>query len=480
MKKKSNKYVMVILCGGYGSRLWPLSTPEMPKQFAKILDGKSILQEIVFNFQSLVFPIAEIEELIIVSSEDCKYIIEDQLGFYKGKIKLLLEPFSKNTFYSIALASHYVANKFGDIPMLICPCDNLFNIDDHFNIELSDAISYSFENIDKLIILTTKPKSIKNLYGFVKITPNENKSICNEVVSFYEKPSLKKTKSFFTDPNFLWSTGTFLVNSTFVINNLSKIDQKLSKIIIDLHKSSSEKFGATYYNKDNFVSLIPFSFDSFFITKLDKRLLGSILISSSWFDLGCFSGLEEFLNHANLGDNFIISNRDDNVNIIHSSKPIATSGLKDITILDLPGIIFISKNKNFEQLIIDTRNSHPKLNNKFLETIYSYRPWGKFNLIYKDTGLWIKKIFLNPGSEISLQKHNFRSEIWLVLDNEILVSVSGENKVLKTGDVITIPVGVVHKMTNNTKLISIILEIGHGKLVEDSDIIRFTDIYLRD
>ncbi len=470
---------MVILCGGYGSRLWPLSTPEMPKQFSKLLGNKSILQELVLNYQSDAFIDLELEELVIVSSEDYKYIIEDQLDSYKGKIKLLLEPYSRNTFYSIALASQYVADKFGDIPMLVCPCDNLFNVDDNFHNELCDAINYSLENIDKLIILTTKPRSIKNLYGFVKIIPNKKKSICNEVVSFYEKPALKKTKSFFADPNFLWSTGTFLINSAFVNNNLSKFDKKLFKIIIDLHQSSTERFGAIYYNKSIFYNLIPYSFDSFFITKLDKRLLGSILISSLWFDLGSLSGYLEFMNYANLSPDSLISSRDDNVSIIHASKPIATSGLKDITILDLPGIIFISKNKNFDQLLLDTKHAHPKLSKSYIDTVNSYRPWGKYNLIYQDKGLWIKKIFLNPKSEISLQKHNFRSEIWLVLQNEISVSVGGENKILNTGEIIEVPAEVIHKMVNTTNSISIILEIGYGEMVDDFDIVRYSDKYLR-
>ena len=467
----------VVLCGGCGTRLWPLSRRNYPKQFIDLNDGPTLFQKTIKRLQLLHNKFFKIHEVLIVTNEKYRYLVLQQLEEIEinFKFRIICEPISLNTAPSLTLAS--LAAKDSDLVVL--PSDHHIKNDSIFKSTIHKAIRCVQNNC--IFLIGVKPKNMKCSYGYITYSGKET---IKKVTGFTEKPNSKLADEIVTKGSSMWNLGIFILNSGTWLNAISITDNKMYRLI---KKSWDNRTTDGFFLRPNKSIFSKSPSNSIDYAVMEKALsinleMKIIELKTQWSDLGEFSSLDTIYKKNHKGNIFqgnVTEKGAKNTMVISTDRSVALLNVKDLIVVDTKdALLIINKNSSSSlQVIID---KFEKINKDALvEDSKVHRPWGKYEIILNEKNNKIKKITVNPKSELSYQSHKFRNEHWIVLSGTATVKKNNETYKIRKNESTYIAKGEKHKLINNGKKELKIIEVQTGKKVSEEDIIRYEDIYGR-
>lgn len=452
----------LILAGGSGTRLWPLSRTFFPKQFLKLPGHQSSLfQQTFARCLELTAP----EDIYIVTGIDFKYLALRQIeecGYSLDEKQILIEPMQKNTLPAIYFGIRQACRKPDDV-VIVFPSDQLIPQEK----ELVNTLKYAEELADEyLVIFGVTPTKPHTGYGYIK--PGRQLSAGFAVDGFKEKPDEETARRYISE-GYLWNSGIFM----FRFDMFAKELQSYAPEIYDAFKNAN--IG------EAFARVPAVSIDYGLIEKAQK--LAVVPLRLLWSDLGSFDALyEEDENDENgnivYGDGIILDSSD-NLVYTEKNKAAALVGVDDLIIVDAKDALLVCKKGQSEKVrdIVEIMKARKDLRAE--QHTVSYRPWGSFEVLGDGPFYKIKRISVLPGKQLSSQLHYHRDEHWIVVSGMARVTVEEESYLLRSGESTFIKTGLQHRLSNPGKIMLEVIEIQQGEYLQEDDIIRFEDDYGR-
>jgi len=452
----------VILAGGSGSRLWPLSRELYPKQLLNLYAEKSLLQS-TFKRLNEIIPS---ENIISITNTKHQANVKMQLGALSENSIILSEPVSKNTAPAIALGVKYLidTNNSEEI-LLVVPSDLLIEDDKAFVETIKEA--EKFANEGYIVTFGIKPTYAETGFGYIKADGNK-------VLNFTEKPDKQTADKYLQDKNYYWNSGIFMFKASVMMKEFEQYSTDISKIIRNIDCSNKT---------------IPFNdFDKMPNISLDYAIMeksqniAMIELKSDWKDLGSWQSIYEVSQkdeNNNVFVGHVLDKGSTNSFVYSSSKLVATIGLEDTVVVETEDAILACKKDKTQEVkqIYETLKKQHDGTQMVHKTVY--RPWGFYTVIAEGKGFQTKLIHVNPGQKLSVQSHNHRSEHWVVLSGMAKVVLEGKDHILSPGHSIDIGLKAIHSLQNPYKDDLEIIEVQKGDILSEDDIIRYEDMYGR-
>lgn len=458
----------IILAGGSGSRLWPLSRELYPKQLLNLISDKSLLQS---TFERLTNCMQK-DEILSITNTKHSANVRMQLAQLTENPKVLSEPVSKNTAPAIALATKYIMQETGEDPViLVVPSDHLIQDKEHFLSTVKKGEKLAEEGY--IVTFGIKPNYPETGYGYINtLNPLD---IGFKVKEFVEKPNLETAEKYLKAGTYYWNSGIFMFKASTMLAEIEKNAPEISKIAqnVDFTKSSDIPFV-------EFDKMPSISIDYAVMEKSDKIAL--VALESDWNDLGSWQSIYDVSKkdeHNNVFIGHVIDEGSKNSFVYASSKLVTTIGLEDTVIVETEDAILACKKDRTQDVkhIYETLKKQNDDTHLIHKTVY--RPWGFYTVIAQGNGFLSKIIHVNSGQKLSVQSHNHRSEHWVVLTGTAKVVLEANERILSPGHSVDIPVKAIHSLQNPYKEDLEIIEVQKGDILAEDDIIRYEDIYGR-
>lgn len=452
----------VILAGGSGSRLWPLSRELYPKQLLNLYAEKSLLQS-TFERLNKFIPSANI---ISVTNSKHHANVKMQLGEFNGNTIVLPEPVSKNTAPAIALSVKYIIeNSDDDETVLVVPSDLLIEDNEKFIQSVKEA--EKFVEQGKIVTFGVKPSYAETGFGYIK-------SVENSVIEFCEKPNFETAKKYIQDGGYFWNSGIFMFKVSTIIKELEHYCPEISTIIKNIN-CTEKSISFTEFEKMPNISI------DYALMEKSKNI-AMVELASDWKDLGSWQSIYEVSpkdNNNNVFVGHVLDKDSKNSFVYSSSKLVATIGLEDTVVIETEDAILACKKDKTQEVkqIYETLKEQHDGTQMVHKTVY--RPWGFYTVIAEGKGFQTKLIHVNVGQKLSVQSHNHRSEHWVVLSGMAKVVLEGKEHILSPGHSIDIAVKAIHSLQNPFDEDIEIIEVQKGDILSEDDIIRYEDMYGR-
>lgn len=450
---------IIILAGGGGTRLFPLSRDCYPKQFLHVIDNKSLLAQTIERFLGLV----EAKDIIIVTNERYIFHVQAELKTINAQeAHIITEPMGKNTAPAIALAQSYCQDVLqcdDDEILFVSPSDHLIKPIDVFQDLIRNAQDVAKDNIVTLGIKPTKPEIG---YGYIEAEKNNN--LAKKVISFKEKPDLATAKEYIASGNYYWNGGMFM----FSIATMQAELTKYMPAIIDITQSGYQ------YAVDNFINMPDISID-YAVAEKSQKMMMIPMENIYWNDIGSFDAIAEVLSDKDknvLKGDILAENCIDTM-IIGDNRLIAGIDLENLMIIDTPDALLVAKKGESQKVKNIVNKLKQSKRKEAKENVTMYRSWGKYTLLTESKGYRVRKIEMNPGASLTMQMHYHRSEHWTVISGTGKTIINDRESIFTENQSTYIPMGVKHKLSNPGKIPLIIIEVQSGKYISEDDIVVF-------
>lgn len=458
----------IILAGGSGSRLWPLSRELYPKQLLNINSDKSLLQ---MTFERLN-KFMSAENIVSITNVKHTANVKYQLEQISDAVKILSEPLSKNTAPAIALAVKFIQESENDPVILVVPSDHLINDEENFLATVKKGEKLAEEGY--IVTFGIQPDYPETGYGYINVL-NEPLMDGFKVKEFVEKPDAETAQKYVDAKTYYWNSGIFMFKASTMIQEIKKLAPEIAKVMDKFDFSESS---AIEYNL--FDQMPNISIDYAIMEKSDKIAL--VKLESDWNDLGSWQSIYD-VSKKDSNDNVmlghVIDENSKNSFVYSSSKLVATIGLEDTVLVETEDAILACKKDKTQEVkkIFETLKKQNNDAHLIHKTVY--RPWGFYTVIAQGAGFLTKIIHVNAGQKLSVQSHNHRSEHWVVLSGEAKVILEDKEHILSQGNSIDIPLKAVHSLQNPSDVDLEIIEVQLGELLIEDDIVRYEDMYGR-
>ncbi len=469
--------IPVILSGGAGTRLWPVSREAFPKPFMKMADGESLIEKTLKR--ALTVP--GVESVLTVTNQD--YFFQTRDAYASGNFDFvwhadwLLEPTSRNTAPAIAAAAlHIMENYSEQALMLVLPADHLIGNVNDFNLAVEKAKVIA--NQGYLVTFGVRPSSPEPGFGYIEAGENLTEGFL--VSRFIEKPGITKATELISQEQYFWNSGMFCMRVDVVLEELRKYSPDLLKIVEKSYRNGLLKNKPVLLDDACFAKVSNISFDYAIMEKTDKAAV--IVADFDWNDVGSWeamSSLDISDEDGNISQAESIILESNNCYLQSSDRLIAVIGLRDIFIIDTPDALLVANRKNLQQVkqvVAELKKQdHPLY--RLHQTVY--RPWGSYTILEDSDRFKIKRIIVKPGQRLSSQMHYHRNEHWIIVSGTALISNGDNKQILLTNQSTYIEAGVKHRLENPGIKDLVLIEVQSGEYLGEDDIVRYEDIYGR-
>ena len=468
------KIVPVILSGGSGTRLWPLSRKQYPKQYLPLVSDNTMLQETILRLSGL----DNLAEPIIICNEEHRFIVAEQCQQINiTNPTILLEPIGRNTAPAIAAAAIQAQKISEDSMLLVLSADHVIKDVNEFH----KAIDIAFKQAQKAKLVTfgIVPTEANTGYGYIKSAINETGG-AYQVEEFVEKPDAKTAKSYLEKGNYLWNSGMFMFQANTLVDELSKHSPNIVISVIDAVRKSKQDLDFIRLDEKSFKSSPSDSIDCALMEKSNNVVV--VPLDAQWSDVGSWSALYDIGeqdNNGNVIKGDVIAKDTRNTYINADHHMIVTLGIENLIVVDTPDATFIATQDKAHEVKAIVRSLQLDIRDEGDVHRKVYRPWGWYDSIEYGNSFQVKKLHINPGEKLSLQMHHKRAEHWIVVNGVATVINGDQELTLTQGQSTYIPIKTVHCLENQTDDPLEIVEVQSGKYLGEDDIVRFENSYNR-
>ncbi len=465
--------VPVIMAGGSGTRLWPLSRAMYPKQFLPLVSRRSMLQETVARVEGL-----DAEQGIFLCNADHRFLVAEQLreAGYRGA-RIILEPVARNTAPAVALAALDLVDRRGDGTMLVMAADHVIGDLDAFHEAVRRAARLAEQG--RLVTFGIVPTHAETGYGYIETGDADGDGFA--VSRFVEKPDEAAAAEYLAAGNFLWNSGMFVIRASDYIDELQRFRPDILAACRAALDAARPDIDFLRIGVDEFSACPSDSIDYAVMEHTDRAAV--VPLDAGWNDIGSWSALwevDEKTDHGNayLGDVLLHDTRN---SLVHAtSRLVAAVGLEDVIIVETKDAVMVSHKNAVQDIKEVVGRLKERDRPEYLHHRDVYRPWGHYDCIDGGERYQVKRIRVKPGAKLSVQMHHHRADHWIVVSGSARVTVDERTFLVTENESTYIPIGAVHSLENPGKVDLDLIEVQSGAYLGEDDIVRLEDLYGRE
>lgn len=472
---KFSQLIPVILSGGSGTRLWPISRKFYPKQFIPLRNERSLFQDTVIRTKALGHGI---QSPMVICNEEHRFMAAEQLRTQDIEdAEIILEPIGRNTAPAICLAALRAKERDQDAVLLILPADHILDTDEQFSMAISNAMELCMQN--HLVTFGIVPTRPETGYGYIKVGEQVSHG-ASKVDQFVEKPKMATAEEYVKAGNYLWNSGMFMFKAADLLSELEKHEPEILADVTKAYSKKAKDLDFIRIDKESFSQCKSESIDYAVMEKTSKATV--VPLASAWNDVGSWHALwessqQDEKKNAVTGD--VILEDCEGCYVHSSNRLIAAIGMQDVVIVETADAVMVTprdqaqKVKNIVEKLKETGRDESEIHLKV------YRPWGDYQSIDNAERFQVKRITVKPKERLSLQKHHHRAEHWIVVNGTAIVTCDDKEFLLSENQSTYIPIGATHRLENPGMIPLELIEVQSGAYLGEDDIVRFEDIYGR-
>ena len=463
----------VLLCGGVGSRLWPVSRQGRPKQYLNLIGESSMLQQTLTRIESLTQTAP-----IIVCNEEHRFLVAEQvrqLGFTSPTI--ILEPEGKNTAPAIALAALAIAAAEPEAQLLVLPADHYVGKPEALIDAIEKATSASSQG--KLVTFGLVPSRPETGYGYIK----RGEALAPDVSvleQFVEKPDQPTAEGYIASGDYVWNSGMFMFSATRFLESLAQFQPEMARVCGRAMEQAEHDMDFVRPNAEVFATCPSDSID---YAVMEHTPEGAVVsLDCDWSDIGAWSALWEVGDQdaaGNVTQGDVVLNKTQNSYVRSQSRLVTATGVSDLVVVETADAVMVADRHSVQDVkeIVTVLKASSRSEADVHQRVF--RPWGSYESLTSGNGFQVKRLIVNPGQQLSLQLHHHRAEHWVVVRGTAKV-VNGDSELILSADQSTyIPLGVKHRLGNPSSEVLELIEVQSGSYLGEDDILRFDDVYGR-
>lgn len=467
--------IPVILAGGSGTRLWPLSRKLYPKQLLPLLDRNTLVQNTLARLQGL----DAMAEPVIICNEEHRFIIAEQMrAMGVNPSAIILEPVGRNTAPAVAVAALSVLASDPDAVLLVLPADHLIADPAGFHDAVREAAAHAEKG--HLVTFGIVPTAPETGYGYIRQGAALDGSSARAIDRFVEKPDLATAQGYVASGEYFWNSGMFVFRADAVLAELERFAPAIVQACRNALDAARQDLDFLRLDRDAFAACPEDSVDYAVMEQTDRGVM--VPLSCGWNDLGSWdalwqAGQQDESGNVLKGDVVTCDVRD---SYLHAeTRLLAAVGLENHIVVETADAVLISPRDRVQEVkkIVDKLKTENRIEAVSHKKVF--RPWGHYESIGDGARYQVKRITVSPGHVLSLQKHFHRAEHWVVVQGTALVTRDGEEIMLRENESVYLPLGAVHRLLNPGKIPLELIEVQVGSYLGEDDIVRFEDVYGR-
>ena len=465
----------VILSGGSGSRLWPLSREYYPKPLLPLVSEKTLLQETACRLDGL----PNLGEAVYVCNEEHRFLVAEQVAqLGKTPATIILEPEGRNTAPALTLAALYLVKQDPDAMMVVMPADHVMTEPQQFVAAVEQGSDHAEQGA--LVTFGIVPVLPETGYGYIKRDTLVEGSTAYTVARFVEKPDKQTAERYVSEGDYYWNSGIFLMRADRWLDEISQYRPDILKSCREAMNSGLKDCDFFRVNKQKFHDCPGDSIDYAVMEKTERAVV--VPLSAGWSDIGAWSALSDVCPHdddGNVIQGDVLAEDTHNAFLVAQYRCLATVGLDNIVVVETADAVLVaSKDKAQDVKVIVDRLKHcGREESKVHRQVY--RPWGSYEGIDSGSRFQVKRLSVKPGAQLSLQMHHHRAEHWVVVKGTARVTCGDQVFNLHENESTYIPIGEKHRLENPGNIPLEVIEIQSGSYLGEDDIVRFEDVYDR-
>ena len=467
--------IPVILSGGSGTRLWPLSRKNLPKQFLPLVGDSTLFQQTVDRARTL----PDVGNPVVVCSEDHRFLVAEQLQMLGvTDASILLEPVARNTAPAIALAALQALSRDPEATLLVLPADHLIGDTASFTSAVHKALPFAANGW--LVTFGIRPDAAETGFGYIR-RGNSLSDDGYQVEAFVEKPDLATAESYLKTDAYDWNSGMFMFQARRLLDELAQHAPAMHASIVAAFESAHVDLDFVRIDKDAFAKVPEDSIDYAVMEKTTRAAV--VPVSCGWSDIGSWAALwtaSERNADGNRLEGDVLSEDSKNCYVRGSDRRmVALLGVHDLVVVDTPDAVLVATRDRVQDVkkLVDQLKAANRPEHLFHRKVY--RPWGSYDSIDMGERFQVKRITVKPGASLSLQKHHHRAEHWIVVSGTAEVTRDDEIFLVSENQSTYLPLGAVHRLRNPGKVSLELIEVQSGSYLGEDDIVRFEDVYGR-
>ena len=468
--------IPVVLSGGSGSRLWPLSRSMRPKQFLGVTEDASLFQLTLKRLQGIT---TQEMRPIVVANNDHRFLVGEQCREVGVEpLSILLEPVGRNTAPAIAVAALAAQAQGADPVLLVLPSDHTFADVPAFH----HAVRVGLQAAEggALVTFGIVPTHPETGYGYVKASKPLDANAAVPVKQFVEKPDLATAQAYLKEGSYTWNSGMFMFKASVYLDELTKNNAAMRKACQDAWDHAQKDLEFVRLDKDAFASSPADSVDYAVMEKTNKAVV--VPLDAGWNDVGAWSAVWQVLAqdaHGNATRGDVLLEGAHNSYVHADNRLVALVGVDNLVVIETSDAVLVAHKDKAQDVkkVVDRLKAEKRSEVDLHREVF--RPWGSYDSVDNGERFQVKRITVKPGAKLSLQMHHHRAEHWVVVSGTASVRLGDQVKLITENESVYIPVGVTHSLENPGKLPLHLIEVQSGSYLGEDDIVRFEDLYGR-